>query len=259
MTPVQVGISEGVATLQLMRPERMNALDEDVFRALHEGLDMAEAEDVGCVIITGTGKAFSAGQNLNADLPCGQEGHLDLGAVIERDYNPLVRRLRAFPRPVIAAVNGAAVGAGANLALACDIVLAARSAYFMQAFVRIGLIPDAGGTWLLPRIVGSSRALAMMLTGDAVDAATAERYGLVYQVFDDSDLLPEAQALASRLAQGPRTALSAIKQAMAHSLETGLDPQLDYERDNQHRLGRTADFHEGVAAFRQKRSPRFKA
>jgi 2-(1,2-epoxy-1,2-dihydrophenyl)acetyl-CoA isomerase len=236
----------------------MNALSPEIFASLRAGFDQCEADaGVRCVVLTGSGRAFCAGQDLGAALPHRPDGSLDIGEILDRDYNPLVKRLRDYPKPVIAALNGAAVGAGANLAIACDIVLAARSAYVQQAFVRIGLMPDAGGTWLLPRIVGAKRALALMLTADPVSADEAERMGLVYKVFDDNAFAEEVLAFATRLASGSLSAMRATKQAMASSLENDLASQLDRERDLQAMLGGTGDFREGVAAFREKRAPRF--
>ncbi len=247
-----------VAILKLARPERMNALTPEMFAGLRDGLDRAEADDdLRCVVITGSGRAFCAGQDLGANLPRAKDGTIDIGEMLERDYNPLVIRLRDFSKPVIAAVNGAAVGAGANLAIACDIVLAARTAYFQQAFVNIGLMPDAGGTWLLPRIVGARRALALMLTADPVPADEAERLGLAYKVYDDDTFAEDALAFARRIAEGSLTAFRATRQALAGSLESTLARQLDRERDLQSELGRTPDFREGVAAFKEKRKPRF--
>jgi 2-(1,2-epoxy-1,2-dihydrophenyl)acetyl-CoA isomerase len=182
---------------------------------------------------------------------------VDLGETLERLYNPLISRLVALDRPVVAAVNGVAAGAGANLALACDLVLAARSASFIQAFARIGLVPDSGGTWHLPRLVGTARALGMALTAEPVTAEQAAAWGLIWRVVDDERLLPEARALAERLAAGPTLALGLIKRAIRGASRTTLDEQLAIERDLQRTAGGSPDYREGVAAFLEKRAPRF--
>jgi len=192
------------------------------------------------------------------DLPRDADGKPDLGEALERDYHPLVERIHGFPKVTIAALNGPAVGASMNIALACDIVVAARSAYLQEAFARIALIPDAGGTWILPRIVGSKRALALMLTAEQVPAEEAEKIGLVYKVFDDASFMAEAMALAKRFAAGPGGAYRMMKEAVRASGFNDLPAQLAVERDLQREAGRSSDFMEGVAAFREKRPPRFK-
>jgi 2-(1,2-epoxy-1,2-dihydrophenyl)acetyl-CoA isomerase len=248
----------GVTTVTLSRPDRLNAITAAMHAELRQALDAAEADAaVRCVVLTGAGRAFSAGQDLSEDLPRSADGQPDLGIALDRDYNPLIRRLVACPKVTIAALNGPAVGAAANIALACDIVVAARSAYLQQAFAQIALIPDAGGTWLLPRIVGAKRALALMLTADRVNAEDAERIGLVYQVFDDAAFAAETRALAERLAAGPAAALRMIKRALQASAGNGLEAQLGVERELQQQAGRSRDFAEGIAAFREKRKPRF--
>jgi 2-(1,2-epoxy-1,2-dihydrophenyl)acetyl-CoA isomerase len=242
----------------LTRPERLNAVNAAMHAELRAVLDAAEADaNVGCLVLTGAGRAFSSGQDLGEELPRDADGRIDLGQSLDRDYNPLIRRLIAFPKITIAALNGPAVGASANIALACDIVVAARSAYLQQAFAQIALIPDAGGTWLLPRIVGAKRALALMLTADQVDAEEAQRIGLVYKVFDDASFAAETDALARRLAAGPAMALRLIKQAACASSGNELDAQLALERELQRQAGRFSDFLEAVTAFREKRKPRF--
>lgn len=250
--------ADGVAELTLNRPERLNAFTEAMHRELAAHLDRIEADpSLRAVLLTGAGRGFCAGQDLSERVMGEGDVPPDLGDTLERLYNPLVRRIRGLNRPVVCAVNGVAAGAGANLALACDIVLAARSAVFIQAFCRIGLIPDSGGTWFLPRLVGEARARALALLGESVPAEQAEAWGLIWKAVDDDRLLEEARSLARSLAAGPTRALSLIKQALASSWDNSLDAQLDLERDLQREAGRTADYREGVRAFLQKRPPRF--
>jgi len=255
---VRTATGEGVAVITLARPEKLNAVTAEIHAQLRPALDQAESDPaVRCVVLTGAGRAFSSGQDLTENLPRGADGAIDLGAALDRDYNPLVERLYNFPKVTIAALNGPAVGASLNIALACDIVVAARSAYLQEAFARIALVPDAGGTWLLPRIVGSKRALALMLTADPVSAEEAERIGLVYKVFDDATFMADAMGLARRLAAGPVAAFRMIKQAARLSVGNDLHAQLAVERDLQCEAGRSRDFGEGVAAFREKRPAKF--
>lgn len=239
----------------LDRPDRLNALDVPMHRALAAALDVAQA-DPACraVLLTGAGRGFCAGQDLTARTGGASP---DLGATLEAHYNPLIRRLRSLPMPVVCAVNGVAAGAGANIALACDIVLAARSARFIQAFARLGLVPDAGGTWVLPRLIGDARARALMLLGDPVDAETAAAWGMIWRVVDDDALLPAAEALTARLATQPTQGFALTKLALLASAANGLDAQLDLERDLQRQAGRTPDYAEGVQAFLDKRPPQF--
>jgi len=247
----------GVALLTLNRPERLNSFTTAMHEEVSQALGRVEGETaIRALLITGAGRGFCAGQDLNLrEATLG--GDFDAGAAIERYYNPLVRRLRALKKPVIAAVNGPAAGAGANLALACDIVIAARSASFLQAFCRIGLVPDTGGTWFLPRLAGSARALGMMLLGEALPAATAAEWGLIWRVVDDETLMDEARALAGKLAQGPTVGLGLIKEALNRSLASTLEAQLDAERDLQRLAAKSTDFREGVAAFLEKRPAKF--
>ncbi|NLH83447.1 MAG: 2-(1,2-epoxy-1,2-dihydrophenyl)acetyl-CoA isomerase [Phyllobacteriaceae bacterium] len=239
----------------LNRPDRLNAFDEAMHRALAAALEGAKDPAIRAVLLTGAGRGFCAGQDLGDRLTNGAAP--DLGATIEAFYNPLIRRIRALDKPVVCAVNGVAAGAGANLALACDVVLAARSAKFIQAFAKIGLVPDSGGTWFLPRLVGEARAKGLALLGEPVGAEQAAAWGMIWKAVDDVVLMDEARALAARLADGPTRGLALIKQALNASPANGLDAQLDLERDLQRRAGRTPDYAEGVRAFMEKRSPRF--
>jgi len=250
-------VAEGVAGLTLNRPDRLNSFNAAMHEEVATALGSVESDPaIRALLITGAGRGFCAGQDLNLK-EAASGGDFDAGAAIERYYNPLVRRLKALKKPVIAAVNGPAAGAGANLALACDIVIAARSASFLQAFCRIGLVPDTGGTWFLPRLAGSARAMALMLLGEPLPAATAAEWGLIWKVVDDDKLMAEARALALKLAQGPTIGLGLIKEALNRSLESSLDAQLDAERDLQRIAAKSADFREGVAAFLAKRPAKF--
>jgi 2-(1,2-epoxy-1,2-dihydrophenyl)acetyl-CoA isomerase len=256
--PLLVALDGPVLAVTLNRPDKLNSFNEAMHAALQRALDRMEGEAaIRAVLLTGAGKGFCAGQDLG-DRNMAADQDIDLGSTIERFYNPLVRRLRALEKPVVCAVNGVAAGAGANLALACDIVLAARSARFIQAFCRIGLVPDSGGTYFLPRLVGEARARALALTGEAVSAEQALAWGLIWQVFEDDRLQAEAGALAQRLAAGPTKGLGLIKRALNASLANDLDAQLDLERDLQRAAGRTADYREGVAAFLAKRPALFR-
>lgn len=255
---IRVTREGAVETIALARPDKLNALTGQLHGELREALVSArDDEAVRVVVLTGEGRAFSSGQDLTEKLPRDAQGRIDLGPPLARDYNPLVLMLAEYPKPTIAALNGPAVGASMNIALACDIVVAARSAYLQEAFAKIALIPDAGGTWLLPRIIGMKRALAMMLTADSVPADQAQVMGLVWKVFDDASFRDETAALAARLAQGPALALRLMKEACAKSLGNDLRDQLDLEAALQREAGFSADFAEGIAAFREKRTPRF--
>jgi len=248
-----------VRVLTLNRPASLNSFTQAMHAELRASLDAAATDsEVRAVLLTGAGRAFSAGQDLNDPaMAPGADGKPDIGAVIEAHYKPLVLRLQAMPVPVVCAVNGVAAGAGANLAFCCDIVLAARSANFIQAFGKIGLIPDCGGTWLLPRLAGRARALALALTGDKLSAADAERFGLIWQAVDDADLAARSLALAERLTALPSRALVATRQALDAAQSLSLSDALALEARVQGELGRAHDFAEGVAAFQQKRAARF--
>lgn len=259
MSAATYAAADGVATITLNRPEKLNAFSAQMFEGIRAGLDAAEAdESVRVVVFTGAGRAFSSGQDLTEKLPLGADGRLDLGPPLERDYNPLALRLIDYPKITVAAINGPAVGAAANLVLACDLVVAARSAYFQEAFAKIALIPDAGGTWLLPRIVGMKRALALCLTGDRVSAEEGERIGLIYKVFDDASFAADVTAFVKPFATGPAIALKFIKQALAKALDNDFASQLQLEADLQRAAGRTDDFQEAIMAFMQKRPPAFR-
>jgi len=256
---IQIAQQGAVRVLTLNRPQALNSFTHAMHAELRAALDAAAADPaVRAVLVTGAGRGFCAGQDLNDPaMAPGADGKADIGAVIEANYKPLAMRLQAMPVPVVCAVNGVAAGAGANFAFTCDIVLAARSASFIQAFSKIGLIPDCGGTWTLPRLVGRSRALALALTGDKLPAEAAERMGLVWQVVDDAELMTQALALAERLAAMPTKALVATRHALDASQQLALEDALGLEARLQRELGRADDFAEGVAAFQQKRAPKF--
>lgn len=246
---------EGWVELTLNRPDRLNAFNQALHQALAASLDAATAESCRAVLLTGAGRGFCAGQDL-ADRAQGDEPP-DLGHTLETLYNPLIRKIRALQKPVICAVNGVAAGAGANIALACDIVLAARSAKFIQAFAKIGLVPDSGGTFFLPRLIGDARARALTLLAEPISAEQAEDWGMIWKAVDDTALLDEARRLAAHLATQPTQALALSKMALNASAANHLDAQLDLERDLQRQAGRTPDYKEGVTAFMEKRAARF--
>ena len=248
---------DGYRVVTLNRPERRNAFNEAMLLALRQAIDEAEG-DVNCraLMITGAGRGFCAGQDLNDRLAKPGETVV-LGAAQEAHYNPLVRKLRALPFPVVAAVNGAAAGAGCSIALACDIVLAARSASFIQAFTRVGLVPDSGGSWFLPRLIGDARARALALLAEPLPAEKAEDWGLIWKCVDDASLVAEATKLCEHFASAPTQGLALIKRALNASASNTLDAQLDLERDLQREASLTHDYAEGVRAFMEKRKPNF--
>ena len=254
--PVLYESAQAIATITLNRPDVLNALDDALIRALRDAVERAAGDDaVRAVLITGAGRGFSSGADLASVPP---SPSLDLGQLLRERYHPVILAMRSMPKPVVCAVNGPAAGAGMSIALAGDIVLAARSAYFVQAFSKIGLVPDAGSTWFLPRYAGDVRARAMALLAERIDAPTAERFGLVWQVLDDEQLMPHARQLAARLAAQPTRACALIKQALNDSFGRDLPAQLELEASLQTQAGRTEDFAEGVAAFLQRRAPVFK-
>lgn len=251
-------VSEGIARLTLNRPERLNSFNTSMHSEVQEALAALRADaSARVLVLTGAGRAFCAGQDLGDRVVAPGGAPPDLGASIERYYKPLILALRRLPLPVIAAVNGVAAGAGANIALACDLVIAARSATFIQAFCKIGLVPDSGGTWLLPRLVGHARAMGLALLGERLAAEQAAQWGLIWRCVDDGELAREVDTLARQLASGPTRGLARTKQAMLEGWGHTLERQLDVERDYQQELGHSADYAEGVAAFTEKRVPRF--
>ncbi|MFK8015264.1 MAG: 2-(1,2-epoxy-1,2-dihydrophenyl)acetyl-CoA isomerase PaaG [Gammaproteobacteria bacterium] len=255
---IEFFVRDGYAQLTLNRPQAMNSFTAAMHAEVRDALTTVACDKaIRALLLTGAGRGFCAGQDLNDRKRQDNDGPIDLGESLDNFYNPLIRSLRHLPKPVVCAVNGAAAGAGANLALACDIVLAARSAKFIQGFCKIGLMPDSGGTWVLPRLVGHARATALTLLGEPVSAEKAADIGMIYQVFDNDQLLPAAQAMCAHLATQPTAALAATKRALLRSLDNSFDAQLDLERDAQRHLGTTADYREGVSAFLAKRKPNF--
>ena len=251
-------IDQGVMTITLNRPDRLNSFNDAMHQQLSECLKQAERDEtIRCLLITGAGRGFCAGQDLN-DRNVDPSGPApDLGMSVERFYNSLVRRLAALPKPVICAVNGVAAGAGATLALGCDIVLAARSAKFVMAFSKLGLVPDCGGSWVIPRVTTRARAMGLMLLGDSLSAEQAAQWGMIWQLVDDAELKDTSLTLARHLASQPTYGLGLIKKALQLAETNSLDDQLDVERDFQRLAGRSDDYREGVSAFLGKRPPQF--
>jgi 2-(1,2-epoxy-1,2-dihydrophenyl)acetyl-CoA isomerase len=252
---IELANADGIARITLNRPDRLNSFT----RAMHGELRHALANlgDARVVILTGAGRAFCAGQDLN-DRAVAPGEAVDLGETVEESWNPLIRTLAALPQPVIAKVNGVAAGAGANIALACDIVVAASTAKFIQSFSALGLIPDSGGSWHLPRLVGQARALGLVLTGEPLEAQQAADWGLIWKCVGGEWLDSEVDTLATKLAALPPLGLAAIKQIVRTSWSRSLDDELDLQRDEMRRLGFTEDYREGVAAFLEKRPAKFK-
>ena len=250
-------VDAGVARLTLNRPDKLNSFTNAMHREVRDAIARVRSEGARVLVLTGAGRGFCAGQDLSdrAIAPGGQG--VDLGESIEKNYGPLALSLRALPLPVIAAVNGVAAGAGANIALACDLVIAAKSASFIQSFCRLGLVPDCGGTWVLPRLVGNARALGLALLGDKLPAAQAAEWGLIWRCVEDAELASTVDALANQLAGAPTLGLASTKQSLYGSWDRTLAEQLDVERDLQRGLGRSHDYGEGVAAFIEKRAARF--
>lgn len=259
MSSVLVSLEAGVLQLTLNRPDKLNAFNPEMHKLLRKALEQAlDDADVRAVLLTGAGRGFCTGQDLSERDVGPHAAPIDLSVSLGSNYNPLVRRLRELPKPIVCAVNGVAAGAGANIALACDIVLAARSASFVQSFAKLGLVPDSGGTYFLPRLVGTARAMGLALLSERLSAEQAEGWGLIWKVVDDARLTQEARDLARALAAGPTRGYGLIKKAICASPGNSLDAQLDLERDLQREAGFSEDYREGVAAFMQKRTPIYK-
>jgi 2-(1,2-epoxy-1,2-dihydrophenyl)acetyl-CoA isomerase len=254
---ILLDIADGAARLTLNRPDRLNSFTVQMHDEVSRALEAVSKSDARVLVLTGAGRGFCAGQDLSDRAVAPGGDGVDLGESLEKRYNPLVRRLTTLELPVICAVNGVAAGAGANIALACDIVIAARSAKFIQSFANIGLIPDSGGTWTLPRLAGQSRALGLALTGEPLTAERAEAWGMIWKCVDDDKLVEETTALATKFASAPTRGLSMTKKLIRESGARALADQLEVERDAQRALGRTADYKEGVSAFMEKRTPKF--
>ena len=251
-------VENGVMKITLNRPDVLNSFTLVMSQELRKALEAARGDrSVRAVLITGAGRGFCAGQDLT-DVPPAIEGRLDLGATVRQTYNPLITLIRKLEKPVVCAVNGVAAGAGANIAIACDIVIASESASFIQSFSKIGLIPDSGGTFFLPRIIGLPRATALMMLGEKITAQRAEEIGMIYKVVPADALDAEATKIARQLADMPTKGLGFTKRALNASLGNNLQAQLDIEEELQGEAGRTADFIEGVAAFNEKRKPTFR-
>jgi 2-(1,2-epoxy-1,2-dihydrophenyl)acetyl-CoA isomerase len=249
---------DGIARITLNRPERLNSFNDPMHQALFAALSSVDSDPTARVLVlTGAGRGFCAGQDQSERKPCADGKPRDLGEGLKRYYKPLIMKVRALPVPVICALNGVAAGAGASLALACDIVIAARSAYFAQAFGKLGLLPDAGATYLLPRLVGTARAMGLALLGDSLEAEQAAQWGLIWRCVDDASFAAETEALVQRLAKSATKAMGASKQAMHAATHNSLAEQLDLEINAQRVLGYTEDYQEGGTAFREKRLPRF--
>jgi 2-(1,2-epoxy-1,2-dihydrophenyl)acetyl-CoA isomerase len=250
-------ISGGIARLTFNRPERLNSFNTEMHGEVRTALAAVHSSDARVLVITGAGRGFCAGQDLNDRAVAPGAAAPDLAASIEQYYKPLVLALRSLPLPVIAQVNGVAAGAGANIALACDLVIAARSASFVQAFAKLGLIPDSGGTWFLPRLAGTARAIGLAFLGEKLAAEQAAAWGLIWRCVADEALPGVVEELAQQFAVAPTRGLARTKQAIYEGLSRTLAQQLDVERDYQGELGRSADYAEGVAAFSAKRTPHF--
>lgn len=256
---IEFEIDQGVAVLRLNRPDSLNSFTTDMHTEVREALTgAAENPEVRAVLLTGNGRGFCAGQDLNDRAVAPGESMPDLGDSVEKNYNPLIRLLTTMEKPVICAVNGVAAGAGANIAFACDIVIAGRSANFIESFCKLGLIPDSGGTWHLPRLVGMARAKGLAMLGPKVSAEQAEAWGMIWQVVDDEALMDTALGLAQQMATQPTRGFALTKQAFAQSAVNTLDQQLEVEKELMRAAGQTHDYQEGVKAFLEKRTPEYK-
>ena len=257
MASVLISVEAGLQTITLNRPDKLNAFNPEMHKALRAALEQAlDERSIGAVLLTGAGRGFCSGQDLSERRVEPGAAPIDLSVSLGSYYNPLVRRLRELPKPIVCAVNGVAAGAGANLALACDIVVAARSAKFVQSFARLGLVPDSGGTYFLPRLAGAARAMGLALLAEPLAAEDAERWGLIWKAVDDDKLMAEAGAIARKLASGPTKGYGLIKRALHASEHNSLDAQLDLERDLQREAGFSEDYRKGVAAFLEKQDPK---
>jgi len=259
MEYLKTALNKHSLEITLNRPDKLNSFVEPMAQELQQVLYEAGGNDqIRCILLTGAGEHFSAGQDLKESVNKENDPNYVLGDTVRNSYNPIIKAIRYLEKPVVCAVNGTAAGAGANIALACDIVIAARDAVFIQAFSKIGLIPDSGGTFILPRLVGMARATALMMLGDKLNAGEALDWGLIYKVVDPRQLLSEARIIAGKLADMPTHALGLTKKALNKSFSQSLDGQLELEADLQSQAGRSEDFREGVQAFLEKRNPEFK-
>ncbi len=255
---IEYGVEAGVALLKLNRPKTLNSFNTQMHDEVRQAMkDARTNKAVRCLVITGAGKGFCAGQDLNDRSVAASEEAPDLGESVERNYNPLIRSIMTLEKPVICAVNGVAAGAGSSLALACDIVLAARSASFIQSFCKIGVVPDSAGTWNLPRALGLPRAKGLALLGDKLSAEKAESWGMIWQCLDDELLMDEALKMARHLATQPTRGLAAIKKLLNASYSNPMHQQMELEKEAMRLMGQSADYREGVAAFFEKRKPEF--
>lgn len=254
---IQYSVGDGIGRLTLNRPERLNSFNGQMHDEVRAVLDRVAGDGARVLVLSGAGRGFCAGQDLGDRQVAPDGARADLGESIERNYKPLVLALRALPMPVVAAVNGVAAGAGASIALACDLVVATRSASFIQAFCKLGLVPDSGATWMLPRLVGNARALGLAMLGERLGAADAAAWGLIWRCVDDAEFPAAVDRLAAELAAAPTRGLLRTREAILGSWQRTLAEQLDVERDLQRELGNTDDYAEGVAAFTEKRAPRF--
>lgn len=254
---IQVKTGESLTEITLNRPDRLNSFNDEMHLALRAALEIAAHDGTRAVLLTGAGRGFCAGQDLGDRDPSKMEGPPDLSQTLLNFYNPLVRQIRALDVPVICAVNGVAAGAGANVALACDIVLAGETAKFIQSFAKVGLVPDGGGTWSLTHLLGAARAKALALTGVPITATQAADWGMIWKAVPDAALMEEARSLARQLADGPTVGLAMTKQAIQAAATNTMDQQLDLEAQSQKICGATPDYAEGVSAFLNKRAPKF--